>query len=102
MTSADWQKFRHVGTLQNDISGGNLASAATIAPTGYLNYVTGSVEITTITVPYTGFAGSIVLIPDAAFTLATGGNIAKAAQGVQYRAMKMTYVNGYWYPEYVA
>jgi hypothetical protein len=104
MPETEYHNVSTPGTYPSDMSGETIASATTIAPVKYLTPISGAVEITTITVPWVGFVGSIVLIPisASAFTLATGGNIAKAASAVQYRAMKLTYVEGLWYPEYVS
>lgn len=68
----NWQRFEY-GGLQNTVVGPTLASAATIAPTFGFHHVSGTAAISAITPPWTGFAGTICLIPDAAFTLATGG-----------------------------
>lgn len=59
--------------------GAPVASAATIAPTGSIFHITGTVPISTITPP-PGFdathGGSIQFIADAVFPIASGGNIA--------------------------
>ena len=84
--------------------GATLASAATVTPTHRVHYISGTAEITTITLPYPGFMGDVVFIPAGAFTLNTGGNIAVAATAVAKRAMRLTYSvkMGLWYPSYLS
>lgn len=71
-------QFTLPGTLLNGVTGPDLASAATIAPTHAIHRVTGTAAIVNITVPYTGFAGTIVLIPTAIWTWTAAGNIIVA------------------------
>lgn len=90
--------------LHMTVLGGNLSSTGsnvTIAPTTSLHHVTGVGSIQTITIPFTGFVGSITLIPDGAFTTVTGGNIARATTAVLSQALIMTYDGTSWYPSYV-
>jgi hypothetical protein len=84
--------------------GATLVSAASVTPTHRQHAISGTAEITTIVLPYPGFVGDIVFIPAAAFTLATGGNVGKAATAVAAKAMTLTYSAkaGLWYPSYVA
>ncbi len=78
-----------------------VTSATSITPTGSIFHVTGANEIDTIVLP-AGFSGSITMIPDAAFTTATSGNIAIASTAVIGKALIMTYDPGTskWYPSY--
>lgn len=86
--------------------GDALASGATLTPTNSIHRITGSTQITTITVPqeFTSYGGTIVLIgtDSSTFTTATGGNIALASTGVRYKALHMTWCPGssLWYPSY--
>lgn len=80
--------------------GANVASAATITPTGGIFHVTGTTQITTINIPYTGWTGELVIIPDGLFTTATGGNIALGTTVVVGRVLKMIYDGISWYPSY--
>lgn len=80
--------------------GANVASAATITPTGTLFHVTGTTQITTINLPFTGFTGCIRTIPDAAYTTATGGNIAVASTATANRVLDFCYDGTSWYPSY--
>lgn len=97
------------GAIQNNVNsfaagvGAAIASTTTIAPTNAVHHITGTNAIATITVP-AGFpdGGRLVLIPDAAFTFTTAGNIAKTATGVVSEAMYLTYDRTAvkWYPSY--
>lgn len=80
--------------------GANVASATTIAPTGQVFHVTGTTAIATISLPFTGFKGTIILIPDAAFTTTTADNIGIASTAVIGKALHMTFDGTKWYPSY--
>lgn len=82
--------------------GSSVASATTITPTGQIFHITGTTAIATINIPYTGFNGSITIIPDGIFTTTTAGNIALASTAVVGKALIMTYDNttSKWYPSY--
>jgi hypothetical protein len=84
-----------------------IASAATIAPTNLITFITGNVTISTITPPTNVLAkgGILILIPKDASTFsttATGGNIAVASVGSISKALIMTYdsITNKWYPSY--
>lgn len=98
-----WENFRSPAGPIHSCDGGLIASATTIAPQGYLSRVSGTTEVVNITVPYTGFAGTIVLVPTGAFTWTAAGNIAVLGTAVVSRALMMTYVPSAakWYPSYV-
>ncbi len=86
------------------VLGANLSSSGTnvtIAPTSGIHHVIGVGSIQTISLPITGFVGSITLIPDAVFTTATGGNIAIGTTSVVGKALTMTYDGTSWYPSYL-
>lgn len=89
-----------------DKVGAILASAATITPTHPIHHISGTTEITKITLPWERFVGKLTLIPDAAFTLATGGTgpgaIGKAATAVAGKAMDLYYDGALWYPSYTS
>lgn len=81
-----------------------IASAATIAPLTYLTIVTGTVQISTITIPFDGFQGTLAFVftngsPGATLTT---GNIVVATTPVQYKTLFMTYNPNTlkWYPSY--
>ncbi len=92
--------FRTPGNEQHTVWGLDIASAATIAPTHPFHRVTGTTEIATITVPYTGFTGVIFLVATGAWTTATSGNIAKAITAVANAVVPLVYnqVTAKWYP----
>lgn len=81
-----------------------IASAATIAPTLAIHFVSGTAAIATITAPspISAGGGQIVLIPTGLFTTTTAGNIALATTAVVGRALTMTYdtTAAKWYPSY--
>jgi hypothetical protein len=78
-----------------------IATATTIAATGSIFHITdAATPIQGILLPYAGFVGSITLLPDAAFTTITGGNIALGTTAVIGKALIMTYDGSAWYPSY--
>jgi hypothetical protein len=86
--------------------GSAIAAASTITPTSAIHHITGTVQINTITAPSqfaaSGMGGCLRLIPDAAFTTGTSGNIAISSNAVVSRALELCYDNGTskWYPSY--
>jgi hypothetical protein len=79
-------------------AGASVASAASITPTGAVFHVTGTVAISTVALPFPGFIGRIVMIPDALFTLVTGGNIGRAYSAVVNVPITLTFDGIKWYP----
>jgi hypothetical protein len=81
-------------------SGSNVASASTISTTGSVFHVTGTTEINTINIPYTGFTGSITIIPDAEFTFGTSGNIGGGQTycAIANKPIVLTYDGTKWWP----
>jgi hypothetical protein len=85
---------------------GPIASASTIAPTGQIAHVDGTAVISTITPPQGCVNGSascqLILIPDAAWSTNTEGNIALGTMAVPNRTLTMTWstVTNKWYPSY--
>lgn len=80
--------------------GGSVASAAAITPTGPVFHITGTTTVTTINLPYTGFTGTIHIIPDAATPFGSAGNIATATVCTVGKTMSFTYDGTKWYPSY--
>lgn len=80
-----------------------LASSNTIVPTHPIHHVSGTEAITNITLPWTGFVGTLTLIADAAFTMATGGTagsaIGTAVTAVAGQALDMVFDGATWYPK---
>jgi hypothetical protein len=82
------------------------ASFSPIPPTSAIHHITGTVQITTITVPSQfaagGMGGCLRFVPDAAFTTGTTGNIAISSNAVVSRTLEFCYDNGTskWYPSY--
>lgn len=80
-----------------------LASAATIAPTTEVTFVSGTTTINTITPPplFVG-GGQITLIPTGLWSTGTSGNIALATTGVVSKALILTWdaTTAKWYPSY--
>ena len=89
-----------VGSQLNNVVGPPIASTTTISPTYQVHHVTGTVAIATINPPYTGFQGTIQLIPDGAFTTTTAGNIGLASTGVVGKTLEMCFDGKIWYPSY--
>lgn len=81
-----------------------IASAATIAPTTMVSFVSGTTAIATITAPapISTNGGRITIIPTGIFTTTTAGNIALASTAVVNRALTFTYdpTTTKWYPSY--
>lgn len=80
-----------------------VASASTITPSWPIFIVSGTTTIQTINLPYTGFRGSIQIIPSGVFATGTSGNIAIASTSVVSRVLTMTYndVTAKRYPSYI-
>ena len=108
-TLAERMRFT-ADALRLDVPIGGLSQAPTltitsntIVPTKPISFV-GAGLIKTITAPVgiSGAGGQITLIPTAAFTTDTTGNLAIASTAVIGRAMTLTYDGGTakWYPAY--
>ena len=113
-TTAATQSLAINGTLAvSEITGTRaaattIASAATIAPTKDITFISGVAAVVTITpiAPFTTGGGTITLIPTGAFTWTTAGGVggfAVAGTAVVNRALTMTYdsTTTKWYPSYV-
>ena len=92
------------GLRANGSTATTIASAATIAPTASVTFVSGTTQITTIIAPspISATGGQITLIPTGSWTTAATGNIALATTAVVSKALIMTYDAGTakWYPSY--
>ena len=91
-------------TLGQAAAAPTVASAATIAPTKWISFVSGTTAIDTITPPalITSKAGEIVLIPTGLWTTTTAGNIALATTAVVNKALTLYWDSGTskWHPSY--
>jgi hypothetical protein len=93
------------GLIATTAAAPTVASAATIAPTTPIVFISGTAAVVTITAPtpIASGGGRITLIPTGAFTWTTAGNIAVAGTAVVSRALDMIYdvTTTKWYPSYV-
>jgi len=74
--------FQDISTVQNNLQPApkTIASAATIAPRGFLTFVTGTVAVANITPPVTGVhLLCLVFTAGTPVAFATTGNIQRAA-----------------------
>ena len=82
--------------------GPTITAAATIAPTYPVHHVSGAGPLVTITVPWVGFNGQIILIADGALTWTAAGNIQTASSAALTAGTQLllTYDNkaGKWQP----
>ena len=95
----------HSGLIATTAAAPTIASAATIAPTTSIVFISGTAAVVTITAPtpIASGGGRITLIPTGVFTWTTAGNIAVAGTAVVSRALDMIYdvTTTKWYPSYV-
>jgi len=93
------------GLVATTAAAPTIASAATIAPTKPITFISGTTAIVTITAPtpISAGGGTIVFIPTGAFTWTAAGNIAVLGTAVVNRALSLTYdvTTAKWYPSYV-
>ena len=69
-----------------------MASAATIAPTTRLTFLTGTVAVATITAPVTGYHELVLIFTDAnPAALVTTGNIKTAYTPLQNKSFSLHY-----------
>jgi hypothetical protein len=106
VTEADFNKFVSPGGQFKSLDGGTVASIAgtQTAPQALMTYLTGTNAIVSLSLPWPDFAGEIVVIPSAASTWTTAGNIAKAGTSTANRAISFFYYppTGKWYPSVTA
>lgn len=106
-TTDAWNRFQDLGTRDAANEDPNImASAATIAPQYKYTRVSGTAAIATITPPWNGFAGTIVLFPTGIWTWTTGGNIqiAGTVTAGNHVPVEFTYLPalGKWVPSRLA
>jgi hypothetical protein len=86
--------FQLLSTVQSGImpKPGTIASAATIAPVGFLTFLTGTVQVATITPPIDGAHMLALVFTDGApGALLTTGNIKTAYTPIQNRVFLLFY-----------
>lgn len=92
------------GVIATGVTAPTIASAATIAPTARITFVSGVTTINTITPPagITLTGGQIILIPTGLWATGTSGNIALATTAVVNKALIIVYdaQTAKWYPSY--
>ncbi len=83
-------------------TGSVLTSASTITPVNRVHHVSGNSTISTITAAGMIDGETLILIPDGAFTTATGGNIGLGSTAVVNRAMWFVWdaASAKWYASY--
>jgi hypothetical protein len=93
------------GLVATTAAAPTVASAATVAPTKSITFISGTAAIDTITAPapISAGGGTITFIPTGAFTWTTAGNIAVLGTAVVSRALTLTFdaTTTKWYPSYV-
>lgn len=103
--SPTFTDVKYSGLIATTAAAPTIASAATIAPTKPITFISGTAAVVTITAPSPTSAGggTITLIPTGAFTWTAAGNIAILGTAVVSRALTMTYdvTTTKWYPSYV-
>ena len=96
--------FQNFSTVQSEQQPKpvTLASAATITPTTKLTFVTGTVQVATITPPVTGYHElTFIFTNGAPGALLTTGNIHTAYTPIQNQAFTLYYdpsTGKYWRP----
>lgn len=112
MPASDYGAFGELGVNPGGVIIGAILASATglmAIPTAKIHHVSGVLAITLIPIPYAGFQGTIIFIPDAIWTLATGGAatavnfpIGLAATAVVGKPMHLTFDGVKWWPSYTA
>ncbi len=93
--------FQQLSTVQDGTQPvpNTIASAATIAPTTFVSFITGTTQLVTITPPIAGAHMLVFIFTGAMGAFSTGGNIGVAADPGQNIATIMIYdpvTNKYW------
>lgn len=85
---------QEIGSVQSDKQQmpKTIASAATIAPTTRLTFLTGTVEVATITAPVTGYHELVLIYTNGSpGNLLTTGNIKTAYTPLQNKSFSLHY-----------
>ena len=103
--SPTFTNVKYSGLIATTAAAPTIASAATIAPTTPITFISGTAVVTTITAPapISAGGGTIIFIPTGIFTWTTAGNIAVLGTAVVNRTLTFTYdvTTTKWYPSYV-
>jgi hypothetical protein len=96
--------FQNFSTVQNNTQPNppTIASAATIAPTTRLTFVTGTVAVSTVTAPVSGYHELVLIFTNAApAALLTTGNIKRAVTPVQNVPLVLFYdpISALYWPD---
>ena len=75
-----------------------IASAATITLSHTAHKISGTGAVTTMNPAYPGFVGNVTLIALAAFTCATGGNVASTFTAAANKSYRFYFDGSNWYP----
>jgi hypothetical protein len=99
---ADTLNFQNLSTVQSrqQPAPNTIASAATIAPTSFLTFISGTTQLVNITPPVTGAHMLVFIFTGVMGVFSTSGNIAVAADPGQNIATIMVYdpVTAKYYP----
>lgn len=93
---------QNLSSVQSDkqLTPPTIASAATIAPTTRLTFITGTVQVATITPPVTGYHELVLIFTDVSpGALVTTGNIKTAYTPIQNKSFSLHYdpsTGKYW------
>ena len=79
--------------------GSVVASAPTIALTSNFHHISGTAAIKNIVSP-PGVQGLITLVPDGAWTMVTGGNIALSVTAVVNKILHVAFDGSRYFPSY--
>lgn len=82
------------------IIGPLLQSQDSLTVTAKYHHVAGTAAIKHIVVPPTFSGGEVKLIPDAAWTTVTGGNIGATSTAVPGKVITLVYDGVKWWPTY--
>lgn len=87
----DYQQFSTVGN-NTELQPNTIASAASISPSNFLTFITGTVQVATIVPPVTGWCLlAFVFTDNAPGALLTSGNIKSAYTPIQNRMFFAVY-----------
>lgn len=91
--------FSIAGSALGTMSGADVSSGTTITPTGQQFRVTGTTTVQSIALPFTGFEGTLIIIPDGSLPFGTSGNIAASLTASANVPVTATYLaeTGKWY-----